>query len=337
MKKILLSMAVLATISTSAQNLADFESPAFGVVDSAWYGQDQQTDGDTIYFNDGLSFELSYNAMWGSFSGFAVSSWTDNMTPGWSNQYSAMPAMGADSSDQYGICFVSQWSNNRMFVDNPFGSQFLSLEVTNTAYAYYSMLNGDAFGKPFGADTAANGQIDGTNGEDWFILTIYALGADSLHTGDSVNVYLADYTFADDSLDYIVDEWISVDISALNVGQYAYGLDFVLSSSDTSGGFGMNTPSYFAIDNVRLDLLESVPENTQKNIAVYPNPTSGQLNIMIQPNSRVQLYDMNGRLVKETISTSSQLIWNIAEIESGIYTLVAFTDGERRQTKVIKQ
>jgi hypothetical protein len=60
-----------------------------------------------------------------------------------------------------------------------------------------------------------------------------------------VEFYLADFRFADNSQDYILDSWGFVDLSALGTVDF---LEFDLSSSD-NGAFGMNTPGYFALDN----------------------------------------------------------------------------------------
>ena len=62
----------------------------------------------------------------------------------------------------------------------------------------------------------------------------------------SVDFYLADYRYADSSQDYIVNAWEYIDLSSLGSVDE---LSFSLSSSD-NGSFGMNTPNYFAIDNI---------------------------------------------------------------------------------------
>ena len=104
--------------------------------------------------------------------------------------------------------------------------------------AALSMLNGDGFAKKFGGV--------GGDEQDWFLLTIDgSLGGSA---GGTVEFYLADYRFADNSLDYLIDDWSYVDLSGLGeVDQ----LTFNLSSSDV-GGFGMNTPAYFALDNLAV-------------------------------------------------------------------------------------
>src|SRR5690606_13300086 len=116
--------------------------------------------------------------------------------------------------------------------------QYLMSEiiVTNSTYAYYSMKDGDAFAKKFGGVTG--------NDPDWFKLTIkmYFQGI----FNDSVDFYLADFRFTDNSQDYIVKDWQSINLSS-------YGsmdsLSFELSSSDI-GMWGMNTPAFFCIGGI---------------------------------------------------------------------------------------
>jgi hypothetical protein len=61
-----------------------------------------------------------------------------------------------------------------------------------------------------------------------------------------VEFYLADYRFADNRDDYILDTWQYVDLTSLGMIK---SLEFTLSSSDI-GEWGMNTPAYFAIDTL---------------------------------------------------------------------------------------
>lgn len=329
-------MAVSVIGTAKSQNIVvDFESPLLAASDTAWFGQDQVTDGDTIYTDGSMNFELSFNSAWQSYSGWAISNETDVVTPGYGNQFSAITGSGANASSQYGVCYVSQWANNRILSDGG-GWVFTEMKVTNTTYAYDAMLNGDGFSKIFGTDTSASGVNDGTNGEDWFLLTIYSIGYDSLLIGDSINFYLADYRFANSADDYIINTWETIDLTSLWANGDFLGLDFVLSSSDTSGGFGMNTPSYFAMDDFSAVVL-GIEENKLDLIEVYPNPTNSELNITTVVNTMLQLFDMNGRLIKSEIANSSQINWDISDLDSGIYQLVSNRDGEIRQAKITKQ
>jgi hypothetical protein len=114
--------------------------------------------------------------------------------------------------------------------------------VTNTTYAALSMLQGDGFAKKFG----------GTSGDDpdWFKLTVYGTDTTGNVLSNAVSLFLADYR---DASDYIVDQWTLLDLSPL---ADAHRLYFNLTSSDV-GDYGMNTPGYFAIDNISMT---TVPE-----------------------------------------------------------------------------
>jgi hypothetical protein len=331
MKKNLLFLSALIVAQSSQSQHATFQNPAL-TSESAWYGQDQIIDGDTIYTSEYFNFETNYNAGWGSFAGWAVSNITDNTTQGWANQYSAITGAGQGGSSQYGICFVSNWDGRRMFFNSTNHETIPSLFITNTTYAYYAMLNGDDFAKPFGADTNAQGVIDGTNGEDWFLLTIYGLNEDSLYTGDSVNFYLADFRFSDDAQDYIVDEWVEVDLSSLS---YVKGLDFVLSSTDTTGGFGMNNPAYFAMDNV-IAGFNSIQEIVNDGLEVYPNPTNGLAKIQTEINEQISIYNAAGKLIFSDAALTNSFEIDLSGFENGLYFITAVSADAFRSAKVIK-
>ena len=55
-----------------------------------------------------------------------------------------------------------------------------------------------------------------------------------------------EYNACHNALDYVVDSWQYVDLSDLGSVR---SLEMTLASSDTSGGY-MNTPGYFAMDNL---------------------------------------------------------------------------------------
>lgn len=199
-----------------------------------WNGSDG-SGGVTL---DGVTFNNTYTAMYDSWSGFAVSNRTDTTTPGYLNQYSAFTGGGAGGSANYAVGYYTTYetSTNITFaaLTNLAGK---GASFTNTTYAALDMLNGGDFGsKKFGGTTG--------NDADWFKLTISAFVAGS-PTGATVDFYLADFRFADNSLDYIVNDWRTVDFTPLGTVDE---LRITMSSSD-SGPFGMNTPSYFAMDN----------------------------------------------------------------------------------------
>ncbi|MCA1926413.1 MAG: DUF4465 domain-containing protein [Thiobacillus sp.] len=166
---------------------------------------------------------------------------TDTTTPGFENQFSSYTGGGALGSANYAIAYIGNPTASFTGPSVVSGAFF-----TNTTYAALSMLTGDSFAKKFGG---ASG-----NDADWFKLTIS--GWNGITQTGSVDVYLADFRFADNTLDYVVDRWIWVDLSGLGV---VNSLSFSVASSDV-GPFGINTPAYFAMDNLTV---AAVPEPSQ--------------------------------------------------------------------------
>jgi len=184
-----------------------------------------------------------FNPTYGSWSGWSVSNSTDVTTPGYLNQYSAISGGGALDSSTYFVASAYGYpSLPTITVSEGFAVD--SLLVTNTTYAGLSIQEGDAFAKKFGGATGDD--------PDYFLLTIEGFDSSSDSVG-TVDFYLADYRFADNSQDYLVRDWSLVDVSSLSS---ASSLVFSLTSSD-SGAYGMNTPAYFAID--QLVLADSRP------------------------------------------------------------------------------
>jgi hypothetical protein len=171
--------------------------------------------------------------------GWTYSDTTDTTTPGPTNQYSAFTGSGAGGSANYAVGFLGEPTVTFATPSIVKGADF-----TNTTYAALSMLQGDAFSKKFGGATG--------NDPDFFKLTIFGKNASGATTG-AVDFFLADYRFSDNQLDYVANKWTFVDLSSLGV---VSSLAFGLSSSDT-GQFGINTPGYFAVDNLTVD---AVPE-----------------------------------------------------------------------------
>ncbi len=171
--------------------------------------------------------------------GFALSTLKDSITPGYVNMYSVYAGSGASNSKTY---IIGTDGAKIKLPNEPV--KLFSLEITNTTYAALSMRDGDKYGKKFGSDKNAQGEIDGTNGKDFYKVWIkgYNLGK----VKDSIEVYLANFQSSNVSEHFIQKSWKKVDLTKLNTSD---SLKFVLKSSDT-GNEGMNTPSYFAIDNI---------------------------------------------------------------------------------------
>ncbi len=211
-------------------------------------------DGAGGFISQGAHFHNRFTNFGGGFSaweGWSYAAETDVTTPGFGNQYSAyhLPGGGGGGSPQYAV--ASKFDFDPAFPDLSLGRITLphgflpkSVDVTNTTYAALVMLQGDVngFAKKFGG-------LGGTD-PDWMRLTILGLDASDNVLG-SVPFYLADYRNLNGTPDYVVSQWTTIDLAPV---RQAKALAFLLESSDV-GDFGMNTPAYFALDN-----LTHVPE-----------------------------------------------------------------------------
>lgn len=211
-------------------------------------------DGAGEFKSGGFIFQNSYNAEWESWSGFAASSETDTETRGWTNQYSSITGGGAIGTQSYAVAFPAGYS------EIEFGKSIVSgFYITNSAYAFWSMKEGDDYAKKFGGVTGDD--------PDWFKVTIAGI-AESGDTTSTIDYYLADFRFKDNSEDYIVEEWEWVDLSSL--GEISK-IRFSLSSSDM-GDWGMNTPGYFCLDQLNHQDWAPVITNPVATIGEELNP-----------------------------------------------------------------
>ena len=225
---------VVSMAGTGWANVADFDDLVLGA-ESYWNGSDNSGG----FVSGQGSFNNSFTD-WGggyvSWEGFGYSNLSQEDPPleGLAGQYTAIPGAGQSGSN-YAVGYVGYSGLPTMTLDEPM--QLDGAYFTNTNYNYYSMRDGDGFAKKFGGDSGDE--------PDWFKLTMEGFDEQDASTG-TVDCYLADYRFADDSMDYVVDDWVWSDLSSLGVVQK---VSFNLSSSD-NGEWGMNTPAYFAMDTI---------------------------------------------------------------------------------------
>jgi hypothetical protein len=124
---------------------------------------------------------------------------------------------------------VDSFHPNASFVNLAPGTAPVSIDVTNTDFALFSMQYGDAYAHAFGPN-------------DFFLLDI--AGYDGPNgTGNLVG----DIPFYLAANGTIVTTWQAVDLSSLAGAQ---SLVFGLRSSDNDPEFGLNTPASFAVDDL---------------------------------------------------------------------------------------
>ena len=254
---ILLTFSLAGPIA--AQTVVDFEeltqftgeSPAGG---GMFYNGNDGTGATnaTGWKSRGVLFSNNYNGdslpAFDFWNGWAYSNVVNSVSAGFTNQYASITGGGADESggvaagENYAIAYESG-----AYFDVPSDFELDTVDVTNSTYAALSMLNGDSFAKKFGGESGDD--------LDLFQLTFTGfddVGATGIELG-SVNVALADFRFDDSSQDFVLDQWQTVSLSSISE---ARSVSLSFESTDI-GDFGINTPTYVAIDNINLS---PVPE-----------------------------------------------------------------------------
>lgn len=263
---------------------------AYGWVETAFYGRKEN---DSTYY------------------GFTFSNIQDSITQGQSNDRSAYPAIGAEGSRNYAIAHGTNYGG---YIDVPIGAK-----PTDAGYVYHayianatitalSMIHGDSTAKKFGG-------VTGTD-PDWLKLTIYSYSYGYLR--DSLEVYLADFRSDDSTQDYILKDWLKVDLSLL--GQLD-SLSFGLSSSDTDSITGMKTPPYFCIDNLKIEQRPGGISSNKKNTikaTIFPNPAIDIINVKTEIAVDIYVYSTTGKLLLS--GTNSKKI-DVSALDIGAYIL----------------
>lgn len=164
--------------------------------------------------------------------GFAYSNVVNTTDPAFTNQYASYPGGGYQSST-YAVAY-----GDASGIVLPVPSTVSGFRIANTTYSALTMKNGDQYG--FSAPLPPGG---------WFATT--AIGRLGATTTGSATSYLADLRGI--SPPGILATWDWFDLSSLGTVDR---IEFSFDGSD-KGIFGLNTPAYFAMDDLTV---AAVPE-----------------------------------------------------------------------------
>lgn len=295
---------------------------SYAQFDDVVYKENSYYNGDDLsggFYSGNFYLKNEYNSDWFSWSGFAVSTTKDTQSAGWGNQYSAITGGGVGGSSAYAVAYPGSGKSEILLKK----AKVSGFYVSNSAYAYWSMKNGDDYSKKFGG-------ADGKD-PDWFKLTIK--GFTKYEYMGHIDFYLADFRSDNSSEDYIISDWQWVDLTALLDVER---LEFSLSSSD-NGLWGMNTPAYFVMDNLNKQIPASNnPSLKEINAEVYPNPFSNELKVYLKDFAEeISIFDITGKMVRRIdVHSNSVSIRDLDDLHSGIY-LMKITNGNQSITKKI--
>ena len=334
--KLAIALSIATTLTTHAQTTVTFDT--FTLAADTFYQDAASTDfsfGEATFRYDYSSF--GYWSGGTSYTNKKDTVFTaQTVSPYYANLYSCIPGV-AFTGTQYATSqsgAIITFSNNTTAVNGFY--------VTNTTYAWKAIKSGNMFSRRFGDTTGTHTTPSIPQGTypDWFKLSVLGY-RNGVELNDTVKFYLADYRAAGTISDYAVKNWQYVNCTLL--GQVD-SIKFELTSSDV-GAFGINTPTYFSMDNFTTQSTVGVKElSNASNLNLFPNPANQSATLNYESNVvtklNVIISDITGKEVQQQSTQTSvgnnTLELNIETLESSVY-FVTITDGKNNKTiKLIK-
>ena len=322
MRKLLsLTLTLFLAAWAFAQDPATFEDVQLGS-NGIWqppYGSNEMSSGGWIFTNN------TQNGYWG---GFTASNRTDLNQSGLDAQYTAASGCGYDGSTQYAVAYTMGVQTDVYAADGQ-SHTVTGCYVTNDLWTYQDILQGGYGEPPYGGTSG--------NDPDWFKVTATGKNASGQVVG-TLDFYLADYRFANNEEDYVLNTWEWFDLSPLgNVATISFSL-----SSSRGSGYNMITPAYFCMDNfngggaapdlppyivnpVQDVVFNEYPQTIQVNldgVATDPDDPDENITYSIVNNSNPSALNatMNGKILVMTRQNANQATANL--------TMRATSDGQ---------
>ena len=322
MRKFLsLTLALFLAVLAFAQDPATFEDVQLGS-NGIWqppFGSNEMPSGGWLFTNN------TQNGYWG---GFTASNRTDLNQSGLDAQYTAAAGCGYDGSNQYAVAYTMGVQTEVYAADGQ-SHIVTGCYVTNDLWTYQDILQGGYGEPPYGGTTG--------NDPDWFKVTATGKNASGQVVG-TLDFYLADYRFANNAEDYVLNTWEWFDLSPLgNVATISFSL-----SSSRGSGYNMITPAYFCMDNfngggtapdeppyivnpVQDVVFNEYPQTIQVNldgVATDPDDPDENITYSIVSNSNPSALSatMNGKILVMTRQNANQATANL--------TMRATSDGQ---------
>lgn len=285
------------------------------------------SDGNTKYvltkMNNGFEFSLdlgwdtSFGGYWGNNFAISRKNYTTIEKSDFSKHiYCAKPGYGSENAKSGNIYAVGHM-NSTILQKEP-KQYLLGFNVSNTTYAFNSMALGDDFGRKFSSEN-----------QDSFILVISAYKFGILT--QNIRLVLADFRGNDPNKHFILDTWQRVQFD-----YYPDSVQFTMLSSD-NGQWGMNTPGFFAIDEITIGQSISTQKIAKNALKIYPNPANSNFILPeMAMDGKLAIFDIAGKEVLE-IQKVNTLNVDVSDLKTGIY-FVELMDKHQQKftTRLIK-
>ena len=315
-KIILFLVASLTCFSAYNQHVVDFEELTLSP-ESYWNGSDLSGSFTSKF----LKFYNNFDADYFSWQGWAYSNTTDATTYNYTNQYSSATGRGAENSNNYAVCYVgADWMTDFSQIPSIIEIDYPQ-DFPNNFGMYVSL---STYTNLYMEDEFTSYESN----NHWLKLHINGFNINT-DTMLSQEFYLADYRVGNENFKMV--DWTYIDMS------WARGcdrLEFTFSSSD-SGEYGINTPTYFCMDNFGAPEPISVKENIFENLKIFNN-----LEYCVISNSKIinkiEIVDVLGKNIKvENVNANSTEI-NISDLKQGVYLINIYSENQRIGRKIVK-
>jgi hypothetical protein len=327
-----LFFALLLGSVAKAQTVATFETLQLPAADTNYINY--SNFGNDVGFDDGLAhfpclYDTAFNdTLWSA--GFVYSNRKTDTSLSYMNDRIAVTQEGYNGSTNYLVSFVNidyttfQPKPNKIHlkgkaVHKPVNGFY----ITNAMYAYKAILRGYFAARPFTRDS-----------NDYFKVTVRGYLNGQLKN-DSVDVFLADYRQSNTTGDTLVNTWKWVNL--LPLGDVD-SLEMTMASTD-AGMFGINTPTYFCMDNFSTYETSSVQDAPSTYVAkVYPNPVVNELYVELKDRAIRDLFitDMTGKVVIRTTVKEAVTLISTAQLAKGSYVLNLVGEGKTASSRFVK-
>lgn len=217
---------------TDVVTFEDVTTGETGYVDAAY------TYSDIVKFNNN-------HANWGSY--FAVSSLTDTVTAGYTNEASIFGTGGNSGSKNFAYCYYSEYMKEAVTLEVVDGNA-AGVTTIKPNRVYMALTTYAALALRDGNDGGVYGDAVKLKEGGYFSVTLTGYNADT-KTG-TVTAYPGDFRTAPLSL---MTTWTLVDLTAL--GEVTKIEVTIGGSDDLYGQYGFNAPAYIAFDDFAFTRL----------------------------------------------------------------------------------
>lgn len=241
-----MALWVTATLARASTVVIDFEDVSLAANSSTYGGPGELANGvpQTVLLSSGSASFLTTitryfpDEYW---SGFAFSNEGDTTTNSWTNDTSSFTGGGVGGTGNFAVAYWQSYDPAPL-IGLPAGMKPASVKLVNTTYTALTIRDGDP-----------NNFADGAYGSGDFLSVTFTGNSQVDGTGATTGTatfFLADFR---NGGSLIVDQWTDFSLAGLGDAR-SIGINF--ASSDV-GEWGINTPTYVAIDNLTL---VAVPE-----------------------------------------------------------------------------